>query len=143
MFRDEEYIKQLIKLLESDKRAVMFYMAFELAVPVFTIKDLAFGQSALASTDAAAFATKLVLVTSLALFLMAALFHWLYWRRIHLNEFAVSRILLSGTGEQARELVFGERTGLWGRHGWKYIAGHVALGFGMVTYLAFFAITIF
>lgn len=92
--RDKEYLEQLIELLESDKRAVLLYIAFEFAVPLLTIKDLAIGQSVLISTDSGILAEKLVLLTSLALFLSAAFFHFLYWRRIHLNEFAVARILI-------------------------------------------------
>jgi len=143
MPRDKEYLEKLIELLESDKRAVLLYIAFELALPVLTIKDLAIGQSVLSSTDSGMLAAKVILLVSLGLLCLAALFHFSYWRRIHLNAFAVARILLDGTGEQARELVFNESTGIWARHGWKYVAGQAALALGIVAYVAFFGIAIF
>jgi hypothetical protein len=143
MSRDKEYLEKLIELLESDKKAVMIYIALELAIPLLTIKDIAIGQSILVSSDPKILIVKVILVASLFLFLVAALFHFLYWRRIHLNEFAVAKYLLNGTGEDARTLIFDEKSGIWAKHGWKYILAHIAFIAGVIGYLSFFISAIF
>ena len=39
---NEIYIKTLLELLESDKKAVMLYITISLAIPVLTFKEMIF-----------------------------------------------------------------------------------------------------
>ena len=55
----------------------------------------------------------------------------------------MAKFLIDGTDENARNLIFDENTGIWAKHGWKYISAHIAFGIGIVGYLGFVIRAIF
>ncbi len=138
MPNDQEYFKSLISLLESDKQQMMLLVGFEIGLPVLTLKDLSFGKVVFDSGQTAPPELRLWLGVSIAFFLIAALCHTAYMRRVHLNTFAVARLMLeTGVGQDARTLLFDESKGLWARHGGKYRLGMLALSLALFAYGGF------
>ena len=134
-----KYIEQLIAVLESDKKSVLLYIAFEIGIVVFTVKDLTIGKGTLFPDEAKIIPQPVIfsLLGSLALFLLAAWMHFLYYRRLHLNIVALVQHLLEETAVAAKTMVFDEDNGLWAKHGWKYTAANTALAAAVLLYFVF------
>jgi len=136
--KDQEYFTALQSLLEADKRQLLIVIAFELGVPVFTMKDFVVGKELLKKTDPAFDTIRLVLSLSIICFLAAAWMHWKYMRRVHMNAFAALRIQLEkGVGEEAHHLIFNKENGLYANHGEKYLLGFILLSAAICLYFVF------
>ncbi|RMA41978.1 hypothetical protein D9R08_10915 [Rhodophyticola porphyridii] len=117
---------------------MMLFVAFEIGLPILTLKDLSFGNVVFAAGETVPAELRLWLGVSTACLLLAALCHFIYMRRIHMNAFAVARVMLeTAQGADARRLVFDRQSGLWARHGAKYRLGMVFLILGCLAYCGF------
>lgn len=134
MSRDEKYLETLISVLEADKKQLTLFIGLELAVPLFTIKDVSFGKDLITGVSSIPNSIKVIIIISMICFLAAAFFHFKYLRRVHANTFAVARFLLNGTGEDARALLFDDTKGLWAKHGWNYNLAMVFLYLACASY---------
>lgn len=138
MPNDQEYFKSLVSLLEADKQQMMLIIGLEVGLPILTLKDLSFGKVVFDAVDTIPGAMRIWLGASIILLFLAALCHWLYMRRIHMNSFAVARLMLqTGDGEDARKLLFDARSGLWAKHGYKFNLGMLFLVAGLIAYAGF------
>ena len=138
MPNDQDYFKTLISLLEADKQQLMILIGLEIGLPILTLKDLSFGKVVFDTSETIPDALRISLGISIVLLFAGAAVHWTYMRRVHMNAFAVARLMLqTGNGEDARQLVFGDETGLWARHGYKFNLGMALLVAGLLTYAVF------
>ena len=135
----QTYIRELIARLESDKKMVMIIIMFELAIILFSGKEIITSLI----LPALSFNLKLILTFSMLCLLLSAWFNYLYYRRLHLNELALPKFLIEGTYQDARDMIFNDKTGLWAKHGYKYTVATYLLTAGILLYIVFFVNIIF
>ncbi|MHC4071527.1 MAG: hypothetical protein ACYSW0_21095 [Planctomycetota bacterium] len=133
----KEYLEKLISLVQSDKKVVLAQIVFCVLLPLHTFKELVTGGLDWLTTGDSMSKTivwGLATINILA-FTGAALFLFAYYRRLHLNEYALAKKFLEEDVQGARNLMFGKKNSLWSRHGWKYVTGEWAFYVGIATYL--------
>ena len=117
----KEYIRSLLVVTEEDKKSVLLYVAFDLAVVSLTLSGKLVQGSANQSW---------LTVAGLVLLLVSAFVFFRYYRRIHLSSFALAKTLLRLDVEEAEATP--ER--VWQEHRTGYFVGYVVrvLGVGML-----------
>ena len=143
MPNDIKYIEKLLEIIESDKKMVFLYITFSLAILVISIQEIVLSENNLFQDQGTSQTIINILFTlCMVLFLLSALFHYLYYRRLHLNLYAIAKCLLNEDSEQARELFFGNK-GIWKQHGWKFNLGLFLFWTSLVLYTIFLMLIVF
>ena len=122
-----EYIKAIISVADEDKKSVLLYVAFDLAVVSLTLSEKIFQATGSKSTFVA---------TGLCLLLVSAGFFFNHYRKIHLSIFRIVDELLTKNTSRAREIP----RETWEKHKVGYIFGYctrlLGIAFLVAAYLA-------
>lgn len=113
----------MLSLMEEDKKSVLLYIAFDLAVVSLVI-------SGKVLTVESFF--RPVVVVGLVYLLISAYFFFVYYRKIHLASFSVAKTLLTLDFAKADTI----RTEVWDKHKFKYWAAFFSMVLGIVFLLA-------
>lgn len=122
----KEYIKSLLAVTEEDKKSVLLYVAFDLAVVSLTLSEKLLPGAGTRSP---------LTVTGLILLLLSAFLFFDYYRKIHLSSFALAKTLLDLNVANAEKLT----KHVWQEHKARYFVGYLIRLLGvallMVAYL--------
>ena len=128
-------VKLLLDIFEQDRKHVMIFVSLCFAIPAFTLSHLSIRETPLWG--------RVMLVTSLALFVSAGLFFFRYVQRQNWKRLEGVPFILSGAVEELREVLMGPTCGLWARYGWLYKSGSFLLKTASLFYLLFLFCEIF
>lgn len=119
----KDYIKELLSVVNEDKKSVLLYVAFDFAVVSLILSKKIFESS---PENANVVAIGLVILLS-----SAALF-FNYYRKMHLACFELAKQLLTLDEKRAEQIP----TEVWGKHKYGYIVGYVAriVGLALLIY---------
>lgn len=118
----KEYIKAILAVVEEDKKAVLLYVVFDLAVVSLTLSEKIFHSPDIKSPFVA---------LGLCLLLAAAAFFFNYFRKMHLATFSIVDCLL----ELRTECAKGIPKEVWAKHREGYVAAYVLQAAGLVVLL--------
>ncbi len=118
-----EYIKAIISVADEDKKSVLLYVAFDLAVISLTLSEKIFQATGPKSAYVAA---------GLCLLLASAGLFFNHYRKIHLSIFRIVDELLTKNTSRAREIP----TETWEKHKLGYIVGYCARLLGIALLVA-------
>ncbi len=120
-----DYIHSLIDDLESDKKSVMLYLAFEFGLIVITItKHYPAGKT-----------MPWLVFISLILLLISSFLFFIYFRKLHCSRLQVTNCLMELNIKKAYRIVKSDENGIWKLHGCKYKLGIFFLIAGAVLYV--------
>jgi hypothetical protein len=122
---DRDYIHALIEDLESDKKSVLLYLAFELGLIVVVMTEI-FPNGKL---------LPFLVLLSLTLLLLSVLLFFLYFRELHCARLQVTLCLRKLDADKAHQIVKSEEAGIWQRHKAKYNWAKGLLYAGVCLYL--------
>jgi hypothetical protein len=112
------YIQAIISVVEEDKRSVLLYVAFDLAVVSLTLSEKILQSTTAKSPYVAA---------GLCLLLASAGLFFNYYRKVHLSTFAIADQLLSLDTAKARSIP----AATWEQHKLCYLIGFFVRLFGL------------
>lgn len=133
--RDSDRIKLLLDVYGQDSTQVMVFVSICFALPAFTLSQI--------KLDGVPTVTKVILLLSLFLFIIAGLFFFRYaqyqnWKRLQ----GVDSILRMNP-EELKDVLMGPERGLWAM-GWRfYRGGTVLLTLAAALYAVFFVLYFF
>ena len=107
-----EYIKGLLSVIDEDKKSVLLYVAFDLAVVSLTLSEKIF-QSPPKNSP--------IVASGLILLLISAALFFNYYRKMHLASFEMVDQILTLDTAKARQIP-GE---VWSKHRIGYWVGYV------------------
>jgi hypothetical protein len=116
----KEYIKSLLAITEEDKKSVLLYVVFDLAVVSLTLSEKVLQPSAKHAW---------LTVTGLVLLLISAFLFFNYYRKIHLSSFGLAKMLLELDTVKAE----GMTKHVWQEHKSGYVIGYVVRLVGLVV----------
>jgi len=119
----KEYIKTLLSLLEEDKKSVLLYVAFDLAVVSLTLSEKLLQGPTSKSPFVAA---------GLCLLLASAAMFFNYYRKLHLSTFRLADVLLTLDTAAARQIP----EQVWREHKPGYRVGYVVRLLGLAVLIA-------
>jgi energy-coupling factor transporter transmembrane protein EcfT len=128
-----EYIKGMISIVREDMKMVMLYITL-----AFAIILLFLSQIPLKTLLSLPLWSRVLAFAGIIFQASAALFFFLYIRKLHITQMKMTRCIVSLDAIRARELWAGE-AGVWQQHKVKYQVGQYALSCGT----AFLAIVLF
>jgi hypothetical protein len=137
MTNDTKYIEKLLEIIESDKKMVMLYISFALAILVLMVEKVAFSAPSDTPRVDQNTPAKIALIASSLVLALSAFFHYLYYRRLHLNMYAMAKFILDDDANEAHDFFFNVKTGIWKRHGWKFNTGLALFWSGIVAFCVF------
>lgn len=116
----KEYITALLSVIDEDKKSVLLYVAFDLAVVSLTLSEKIFQSPPKNSPIVAA---------GLILLLISAALFFNYYRKMHLASFEIVDQILTLDTDRARQLP----TKVWNRHRSGYKVGYVVRVLALAT----------
>lgn len=119
----KEYIKSMLSLMEEDKKSVLLYVAFDLAVISLVISEKIL--------TVENFFRPVVVVGLVYLLISVSLF-FAYYRKMNLAAFPVTRTLLTLDVAKADAI----RAEAWAKNKFKYWVAHLSMGLGIALLLA-------
>lgn len=123
----KDYINAIISVVEEDKKSVLLYVAFDLAVVSLTLSEKLLQGSTVKSPFVA---------MALCLLLVSAALFFNHYRKIHLSTFEIVDQLLTLDTKKARSIP----SDTWQKHKTGYQVGYVVQLAGLTiliaTYLA-------
>ncbi|WP_394787210.1 hypothetical protein [Rhodoferax sp.] len=120
---NKDYIKAIISVVEEDKKSILLYVAFDLAVVSLTLSDKLLRGATSKSPFIAA---------GLCLLLSSAGLFFNHYRKVHLSTFEIVDQLLTLDTQRARAI----STQTWKKHQFGYRLGYVIRLLGIATLLA-------
>ena len=123
--QDRDYIHALIEDLESDKKSVLLYLAFELGL-IVVVMTKTFPDSK---------SLPFLVLLSLSLLLISVLLFFMYFRELHCARLKVTICLKKLDTDEAHRIVKSEETGIWQCHKAKYNWAKGLLYAGVGLYL--------
>jgi len=119
----KEYIKELLSVVNEDKKSVLLYVAFDFAVVSLVLSNKIFESDPKNANIVAA--GLVILLSSAALFFN-------YYRKMHLACFELAKQLLCLNAEKAEQIP----KEVWNKHKNGYIIGYIAraVGLGILIY---------
>ncbi len=121
----KEYIKELLAVIDEDKKSVLLYVAFDLAVVSLTLSEKIFETAPPNSP---------VIASGLILLLFSAALFFNYYRKMHLASFAVVDQLLTLDTTKARQIP----AEVWRKHQAGYIVGYIVRIVGLAVLISRF-----
>ncbi len=119
----KDYIKTLLSVVEEDKKAVLLYVAFDLAVVSLTLSEKLLPDKG---------GHQPFIALGLALLLIAAGLFFEYYRKMHLATFSIADCLLTLRTARAREIP----KEVWKTHRTGYIAAYIIQLLGLALLIA-------
>ncbi len=123
--QDRDYIHALIEDLESDKKSLLLYLAFELGL-IVVVMTKTFPDSK---------SLPFLVLLSLSLLLISVYLFFRYFRELHCARMKVTICLKKLDTDEAHRIVKSEETGIWPRHKAKYNWAKGLLYAGVSLYL--------
>ncbi len=120
-----EYIKELLSVIDEDKKSVLLYVAFDLAVVSLTLSEKIFQSPAKNSP---------IVALGLILLLISAALFFTYYRKMHLASFAMVDQILTLDTTRARQIP----DEVWSKHKTGYIFGYVMRVLALAVLLSAF-----
>ena len=118
----KEYIKSIISVVEEDKKSVLLYVAFDLAIVSLTLSGKIVDNE---------FAKSSVVAPGLLFLLISATYFFNHYRKIHLSTFAIIDQILTLDTDRARAIP----TETWVKHSEGYRIGYMIRAVGVGTLL--------
>ena len=122
----------LLDLLERDRQHVMVYVGVCFGVPALSLSAL--------KLEAVGVGLRVLLVLSLAGFVLAGIFYFLYAQRLHWMRLGGIQAIMDRNPEALRTALFDPKTGPWARYAHLYLTGQVILVLAAVLYVGFFVL---
>lgn len=119
----KDYIKTLLSIVEEDKKAILLYVAFDLAVVSLTLSEKLLQDKG---------GREPFIAFGLGLLLIAAALFFSYFRKMHLATFEIANCLLTLDTARAREIP----KDVWTEHKTGYIAAYVVQLLGLALLIA-------
>ncbi len=119
----KDYIKTLLSIVEEDKKAVLLYVAFDLAVVSLTLSEKLLPDKG---------GHQPFIAFGLGLLLIAAALFFDYFRKMHLATFEIADCLQPLDTARAREIP----KDVWKKHKTGYIAAYVIQLLGLALLIA-------
>ena len=120
-----DYIHSLVDDLESDKKSVLLYIAFEFGLIAITITK---------RYPLEEIMPWLVLISLIFLFFSSYLF-FNYFRKLHCSRLEITSCLIELDIEEAHRIAKDDKSGIWKLYGWKYNWGKYLLYIGVILYV--------
>ncbi|MCP4340697.1 MAG: hypothetical protein GY799_17875 [Desulfobulbaceae bacterium] len=121
----KEYIKELLSVIDEDKKSVLLYVAFDLAVVSLTLSEKIFQSPSKNSP---------IVALGLILLLISAAFFFNYYRKMHLASFAMVDQILTLDTTKARQIP----SEVWSNHKIGYMFGYVMRVLGLAVLIGAF-----
>jgi hypothetical protein len=121
----KEYIKGLLSVMDEDKKSVLLYVAFDLAVVSLTLSEKIFQSPPKNSS---------IVASGLILLLISAFLFFNYYRKMHLASFAMVDQILTLDTARARQIP----SEVWSRHKTGYKVGYVSRVAGLAALITAF-----
>jgi len=121
-----DYIKELLSVVNEDKKSVLLYVAFDLAVVSLVLSEKLFQ----GPEDNSRY-----VVLGLICLLISAFFFFNYYRKMHLACFELAEQLLSMNTDEAKKIP----SRIWAQHKLGYQVGYAIRIFGLGTLLWVYA----
>ena len=122
----KNYIDSLIEFLESDKKSVLLYVAFDFALIVTAVSDLYPSIEKIPPS----------VVFSLIFLFLSAYFFFMYYRALHLTRLKVTHTIINLDITKARGLITDKKKGIWAKNSWKYVIAYIFLIIGVCVYIS-------
>lgn len=130
-----KYIEKFIEAIESDKKMVMIYVTFSLAILVLSFKEVAFSDNEMIQKLITENSwKKIVFLISMLLFSLASFCHFSYYRKLHLRLYKITRSI-----KHSNSNFEDDNPEFWKKNGWIFKLGLYLFWIAIIAYLLFFS----
>ena len=129
-----KYIEKFIEAIESDKKMVMIYVTFSLAILVLSFKEVAFSENEnIQKVIVEQSWKKIIFICSMLLFSLASFFHFTYYRKLHSRLYQITRSI-----KYSNSNFEDDNPEFWKKNGWLFKLGLWFFWIAVISYLLFF-----
>jgi hypothetical protein len=130
-----DQIQILLDIFDKDQKQVMVLVTICFAIPAFTVSQLTVQEMGLSG--------KILLLVASAFFVLSGLLLFYYSQRQNLKRLQVVQHVVTPDVTKARDVLMGQKIGLWAQYGPLYLFGIACLWIASTVYVVFFAFYLF